>query len=366
MIQNAESFVAIVYLQAGGGLLILLVAVLLGFVWIRWKIKNFADQFVNQLAEMLGKMESIPPMRLRLESHEEIPWLDQELIDVFQALVQQQGFELIDQYEAINEVQEMEYLNLQAYFHPQKNAYAIIYEAGHIGVWVDVISVYEDRSRFRVSWQVDDLMDQPPQSQVEFQPDCLPASLVDTFFSHRPQGSFAPMSAELFVSDFENAYAAEMDWRMERGGPTAEELQRITERAGEETNEEEISTIQDLWHDSYCDFLDFELGENLLKERDLSEEEWERVNESILFVHDKLTPEAVVELFGYAFEEEEPFEKFYQEMLPIIEAKGSRAAFVEINSSEKFQNNYEEYGKMSNPIEADVYLIPESAFEDEE
>ncbi|PHR90750.1 MAG: hypothetical protein COA78_34520 [Blastopirellula sp.] len=353
-------------LEVGGGLLALLAAILLGFVLVRRKIRKFADQFVNELAGMIEAMESIPPMRLRLESQEEILWLDLDTVNEFQSTFRKQGFELIDDFEAINDLHEMEYMNVQAYCHPKKNAYAIIYEAGQIGVWVDVVSVYEDGSRFCICWQVDDLMDQPPQVQIEFLPDCLPSYLADTFFSHRSQGSFASMSADLFVADFENAHAALMDWRMERGGPTAEELQRIAKRAGQETTEDEISTTQAYWNDSYCEFLDYELGENLHKERKMSEEDWESINESILFVHDKLSPEAVIELFGYAFEEEEPFEKFYQEMLPKFKENSPRSVFAEINSSGKFRHIYGDYGQIAEPIEADVYLIPESAFEDEE
>jgi hypothetical protein len=130
------------------------------------------------------------------------------------------------------EVPEMPGLELMAWAKPTERLYAVTYRHPAAGIWSDVVARYADETgRTASSAPSGGELDQPPWSLKDHEPGATGARLLEVVASWPADGR-EEANTTRFSTDFEEAYAREMAWRNERGGPTLEEIGRVAEAMG--------------------------------------------------------------------------------------------------------------------------------------
>jgi hypothetical protein len=138
-------------------------------------------------------------------------------------------------------------LRLTAFCLPQEAAYAIICEHPQAGLWMELVSYYEDGSSVTFSTLRDTLLDRPEHKLIRFFEGFGAEELLRTFLRERPRKPLVRILPQPFSEHFERAYAEGMDWRIARGGPTEDEVRRIAERNGQPFTPEVVERIRERW-----------------------------------------------------------------------------------------------------------------------
>jgi hypothetical protein len=203
--------------------------------------------------------------------------------------------------------------------------------------------------------------------------------LLDRFLADRPQGEKRPSPPGEFADRLQHAYAEEMDWMAERGGPSEEEIRAVAGADGSEVAPETVRLIQMGWRRHFNEFRAEQLRERLLATGGVSAAEWETIRERLVFVHDRLEADELLGYFGVAVaeddeepedeeqdaeaerDEEEEAELRREKELRAIAASGcpAREAFARMNAAMPAARQYKKHGEVDQPLPADVWLQPE-------
>jgi hypothetical protein len=108
-------------------------------------------------------------------------------------------------------------------------ALACIYNHPSAGVFMDIVTRYEDGSSVTFANREASGLDQHPQLQNRFLGDISPNDLVEKAFAERPGIPMRSIREEEIVPDFCRVWKEYKEWRNKRG-TTAEEVERIYER----------------------------------------------------------------------------------------------------------------------------------------
>lgn len=88
-----------------------------------------------------------------------------------------------------------------------------------------------------------------------------------------------------------------MDWRIERCGPTAEEVRRIAHLDGQECTEEMVQQVQTQWRLAIAEFQKDRVLKRYRKEADLDSFQWDYLQNYGVVVHHKMTAEELLNLY---------------------------------------------------------------------
>ena len=217
----------------------LLVLVVLGVLFLRWRLLRALGGLAEGL-EQLG--QGMTPAEIHLQSQPEPEWSEPATVARQIADLQAAGHVPIGAFT----VDEMEGLTLQALCNEAGCTWSVVYDYPGVGVWVDVVTRYTDGGGLTAtnSAQVGNMDPMPGKDRaIEVGAD-VPRVLELWAQAVRPDGR-KPATAANFVAEFEQAYAEEMAWRDQRGGPTAEEVRRVAAQMGDEVDDEVIeATVQ--------------------------------------------------------------------------------------------------------------------------
>jgi hypothetical protein len=354
------TFLKYVLMIIGGLVVLVVVTAVLGLLWLRWKIRKLGGKF----GEMLDSLQAggPPPMRIKLEAVSAVDWEDPDAVDKLLQPLREVGFTDIGTYviAAID-------TRAHALQQPAESVCAVIYEHPQIGVWADLVTRYEDGGTISYANAKDDRMDRPANRQVTYFEGCDTGKLYRRLLDERPRKAMFRVDAGNFVDVFEQAYAEEMDWRMSRGGPTEQEIRRIAERDGQECTPELVETIRGSWSQSYNEFLDDQLRDAYLATSGVAASRWEQIRDQVVFVHDQLTPQEVVDLYEEALDwDDGRAEALSDAAQRTAESRSPRDAFAECNVKLPSQSRFEKIGSVDEPVAADVYLMPDVDDDDDE
>jgi hypothetical protein len=130
-------------------------------------------------------------------------------------------------------VPEIAGLILTAYTQPFQSVCAVVYNHPLAGCFVDLFSENErDQSLTVSNAPAGEELDQPPGRGKVIDKTMTVNDMYDYLLKRRPSGPHNRIDATNFVEVFQAAYAKEMDWRMNRGGVTEEEVRRSAEVIG--------------------------------------------------------------------------------------------------------------------------------------
>lgn len=130
---------------------------------------------------------------------------------------------------------------LTAFGNPRESLCAIVYTHQVAGSFVDVVAKSESGRTFTATTApAGQELDHREGHEKVYDKSMSVAAMVDLVLKRRPEGPWASWAHGNFVSQFEKAYADEMDWRAGRGGVTSDEVRRVAEAGGHKVSEGDI------------------------------------------------------------------------------------------------------------------------------
>jgi hypothetical protein len=156
-----------------------------------------------------------------------IMWRDQDKwCEAYNAL-ESRGFRHAGNYR----VQEIN-VDVQFLIHDAKCAMACIYNHPSAGVFMDIVTRYDDGSSVTFANRAASGLDQHPQLQNRFLGDIHPSELIEHALADRPVKPMREIHDADLVPDFCRVWKEYKEWRNKRG-TSAEEVERIYERLHE-------------------------------------------------------------------------------------------------------------------------------------
>ena len=326
-------------------LLILLFGVV-AILTIRAKLRGFLKTL-----EGLSKTMAGAPSRITLIPLAASSWANPaETIPLVESL-KSLGFEKVGNFQ----IREVDGMEMEAWMNSAKSVTSVIYEHPKVGVWLDFWTHFQDGTRMTfANTHVSEGIEHAPGHDYRLFPGMDARELFEKFLAARPDKPAKPVSAETFVSVFEQVYAEEQDWRNLRGGASVEEIRAIGMRNGETYDEDVIQATHEFAERHALEELDETIRERFLEQTKMSAVEWERVRDRVIVIHDKMNPEVFEDVVGPWLDDEEFPDA------SAIESVAPRQFFDKINESLPANRRFIRLGTVSSPVEADVYAVPES------
>jgi len=164
-------------------------------------------------------------------------------------LLESLGFESIGTYR----VPEIRGLVITAFAQNFQGVCSVLYEHPLAGTFADMFALNENDESLTVSSApAGEELDQPPGHEKIIDSSLELREMYDLTLNRRPEGPFKRFTSENFAGEFEKAYAKEMDWRINRGGVTEEEVRRSAEKIGI-TSEKNIQKATEQLQQEYAE-----------------------------------------------------------------------------------------------------------------
>ena len=276
--------------------LVVLIAAIIFFV--RWKVRKFLKNMMEAVETQASS--GVPPFRIKLEpqdDEDEVEWFHEDDVKTQLQQFESSGFTLLGDYDV-----EGLPLKVRGFQHQDHNVYGVIYDHVAAGVWSDVVRRYEDESSWTVSSTKEHGMDAAPWHTPCFLPGQPVNELLNRLLESSPVTGIQTTGADKFVSRFEAAYKREMNWRIERGGATEQEIRRVCEKNGQVCTAEQVEQIQGLWKSAIGEFLSEQLLRAWRKDSGMPAREYNRIADRLVVIHKRLTPAQVLEAFRSDFD----------------------------------------------------------------
>jgi len=282
------------FLQIVGGVFVALVLfVLCVYLFIRWKLRGWLKTLMEAMAG------GVPPFRVKLikrsELDDEDEWVPDENQKAFEAHSQafkDLGFTQLEDFVIVEISTPMRVL-----IDKDQATMGVVYCHPVIGVWCDVVRRYHDGTSWSFGSTKYHGMDVPPYATQKFFPDDSVEEIVNRFRDEAPADEMETITAEDFPAYFEKAYAREMDWRIERGGTTEEEIRRIAEMNGEECSDDTVRQIQLQWRTAIHQFLSERALKRYRKEAELNSFDWDHLQNYGVVIHERMMAEQLLQLY---------------------------------------------------------------------
>lgn len=175
------------------------------------------------------------PNEIHLIAASMILWKDEDKWREAYNALETHGFRHAGNYR----VQEIG-VDVQFLINDAECAMACIYNHPVAGVFMDVVSRYDDGTSVTFANRSATGLDQHPQLLNRFLGEISPADLIERALSERPQKPLQPIRDKDLVPDFCRVWKEYKEWRNRRG-TTAEEVERIYERLHEQQKSKETS-----------------------------------------------------------------------------------------------------------------------------
>lgn len=362
------------FLSIAGGIFVgLILFVVVVYLLIRWKLRGLAKWFADSLQE--GLAQQVPPFRIKLENldnEEEEDWLSEEHQEEFTEItaeLEQSGFTRISDYRCGEGMFVM-----RAMVDTSTGTYAMVYCHLVAGVFAEVSRVYEDGTSWTYSKQTYHGMDVMPTSHQKYLPEKTIEEIVQRFRADAPEEDIVRVEPEQFAAWFEKLYAKEMDWRMDRGGITEDEILRVSTLKGNEITDAQVRQIKSRWRQAINFFQSQRALTQYRKEAELDSYQWDHLQGRAVVVFDKMQAEDLLGLvdeeYAYNIEDEDDEEvkpkqreKWSQQLgqledaLTRAEAPAVFRDFLELHQNNGRQEYRWEYqGAIREPILADIWI----------
>jgi hypothetical protein len=370
-----------------GTLAAIVIVVLIGWWWIKRKIASFTEGMMQAMSGMAGV---VPAFRITLTENQ-LEWSDEPAVNAVTAELDYIGFTKIGDFRC----QEM-FLTMRAFQHPAKRCYAVIYDSEIVGTSVDLVTNTTDGQHLCVSSHtMAGMMALPAWSEaaklpldLKAQPEDvvkLPAEL-DRLIAGRP---LQEVAADAFAAHFIEMHEREMDWHIDRGGVTEEEIRRMVDADpanDQEPEQEAIQNILNIWKGSISQHVDDEVRQTFLGQNHMTAAEWDKKQDRVFFVHEKKALDELIatitdrmladQNFGGDDDDEDEDEE--DEAYERAEKTARERVQSDFDSATTLREGYAD-ALLTLPVEqrpekigtvddgrypADVYLNPESEFQD--
>lgn len=317
------------------------------------------------VAELVSPPCWIQPLRRTLRPKDAPCWRHPRAMDLCAQTLEALGYEHVADYT----VDQFQGQLLRAYFCVEAQLYVVIHDDPHAHLYAEVCCDLEDGSHLCISGEPPDGFDVPPFLHLEqldldlaIEPDGvanLHAQALRVLAGRTPRAA----SAASFGTRFERLYARVMDWRIQRGGPSADELRRVMAIRGRETpDDEHIVELRQQWLRRVPGFLDEEAVEAFVQTGGMSEGEWERKKSRLLVVHDFSEVEPLVQRIGAAIGIQhmgiEDRARALTRIRRCFDAVPVRHGFAAAQALVPGERRYVHVRRIESEWMADLYLVP--------
>ncbi|MEW4566079.1 hypothetical protein AB1K70_26415 [Bremerella sp. JC770] len=287
------------FLQIVGGAFVALVLfVAIAYFLIRWKLRSWLKSLGALIAQ--GLAGSVPPFRVKLTKRSSLEdpedeWVPDEHVQQFESLKEQfekLGFTKLEEFYIEEIVTPMCVL-----LDRDQSTMGVVYSHPAIGVWCDVVRRYQDGTGWTFGSTKYHGMDIPPFATQKFFPEESVEQIVTRFREEAPTADMVAITKEDFPAYFEKAYAREMDWRIERGGTTEEEIRRIAEINGDECTDETVRQVQLQWRTAIHEFLSDRALKRYRKQAELNSFEWDHLQSYGVVIHERMQAEQLLQVY---------------------------------------------------------------------
>jgi hypothetical protein len=240
-------------------------------------------------------------------------------------------------------------------------------------VFVDVVGLHADRSLLTVSNAPESGMDRPSRARL------LRMELDSLAEAHRLHERLVresdglvplPTTAGEFARAVEGAYRMEQNWRIARGGVTADEVRRAAAVGGlEPPDDDAIELVQASWRAAIAEFVSGEVLKAWLESSPMPASEWEERRERIRVVHDHCDADEMAEELAWSMiagsydpEDDEAEEQAHEQArrrLQHVFSGSVCAGFTEAQNLLPEKRRFRKLGAVTRPFAGDVYLEPE-------
>ncbi|MCH2206059.1 MAG: hypothetical protein MK132_09355 [Lentisphaerales bacterium] len=339
------------------------------FVIIAWfYVKNKIKAMAHDLTNALGGMQAIPPFKITLHEEFEPKFNHQQNFTHCQRLLLASDFQSAGTFFT----DQVEGLIIEGFVHAD-GYLAALYDHPQAGVFVDIVTKTENNHWFVISSNSPQGMESPEnctKSYLHIPPDedDLVTKLLDKLKEDTNGKSLCQWQIENFRSIFEKAYNSEMQWRIQKGGVTDEEILSVAELTGQEPPDEEIlELVKDNWKMAIIGHVDDEVRDACLETISMPLEEWEKKRERLFIIHSYSDPDNIACDVTYSLiedqEENDNYEEIFEAKVAELKSKLNQQsnlaeAFERINQELPSEKKYEPLCKLEAPYEATVFISP--------
>ncbi len=266
---------------------------------------------------------------------------------------EQAGFQRVGSFE----VPEMPGVELVGWAHPGERLYGVTYNHAAAGVWSDVVARYADGTGDTASSaRHGGELDQPPWSRKAHEPGAPAVRLLEIAATW-PAAGRLEATVEGFVEDFRDAYAREMAWRNERGGPSREEIARVAEGMEVRFSAADIDQAYDQQRRQTLGRLRDECVEALAATGVRGSGGSSLDQLSLLVIHDQMSRAEAIDELGIVVE-------LPEELMESVEAEGGgdppvRELVRELVGDLPVHQRLRLLGSVADPVGADVWEVPD-------
>lgn len=334
--------------------LLLILAVIVGaFLWIRAKLKGFFKSIsdaVGDLAEMAKSMAAMPDFRLDLQPMTLGDWFHQPQVEAWSNELRELGFEEAGDYQ----VGEGENMKVRGFVHEEDSVAAVIYDM-EAATHFEMVCMYDNGDVFMVTSTPESGFRKPPFKKAIYLTAPGVDELHDRLMAERPTDGLSEIAAVDFRYHATNTYAREMNWRVDTGGYTDDEIRSV---AGSDDD----GDVNDMAKMMMQAGLSGEASTFVLeKYRDQfdpavvpegADDHQFAVILNMTEADDLCSHLPDVEM------EDDDWEKREAYAEGLIKDVGSRAAFAKLLEDNARGGEVRKLMSVSDPVEADIYLLP--------
>ncbi len=334
---------AIVLQVFGVVFLLLVVALVVGVLRIRAKVRGF-------VRTLEGLSRSMTPVRIELLPLAAPGWADAGAVELLTEPLASLGFLKAGNFRA----GEAGGLEIEGWVNPEKAVTAVVYEHPQVGVWLDFYTHFQDGTRITfTNTPREEGVSHPPGYQVERFPGLVARDLHERFLAARPDKAAREVSVESFAPVFEQACAEEQEWKDRADGGMEAQIRAVAALSGKAYDENFMTATRGIAERQAVAELEESLRNRFLDETRMTASEWEKVRDRVVLIHDRMGSENFEELISpwMSGEQVNSVDHDPEESL--------RRVFAGLNESLPPGRRFTKLGSVSGPAEADVYVLPE-------
>lgn len=356
------------------GLMLFLIA---GYLFIRWKLRSLMSNLTDALgglAGAFGAMGSLPPYRLELESVEEPPHNPEALAEA-EDYLRSQGFESAGRFQMPGSAEIMITVLAAA----EQDAVALLYDVKDKGVRADIAAEYVDDRHVLFTSNPEDHLEKPDNHVVHRLKERGVEELYQAFLAERPDDPRRPVTVATAVDVLKASYDAEMAWRARRGGYTDEEIRLTIQSSSpdEQPDESTFEMVKSMMNGVISQGLEEDLREAFLEQSPLSAAEWDRVQDRLVVIHPMTTAEDMTGHLGSLLdwpeedddaedidddEDDEPdeYDRLNERVEQAFESSGPFDVFQEVAPNLPQFAKVQKIEGIKTEIRSNFYIFPDS------
>lgn len=353
------------------------ILILLIWFWIKFKLRKFSSHLAEALSNMGGV--GVPPLRIELEKNDQLEWTDSAKKKSTTQALESLGYRVAGSFDSYAPV----HVKMLGFKNPDLPGFALIYEVDQANAfYLDLVCEMSDGTQITVSTAPDDGMDHPEFSKM-IRMDHLNLSdeshvnvLHNRMLEEIAGKTVVDHTDKSFEEVFKKSWARTMDWRIERGGITTEEVMRVSAKEGRtDLSDEEIEMVKQPWKQEISYFIDEQIRKTYLKETNMSGDEWEETVDRIFIVHERSDVESIIselaDTISYSddFDEDDDlYERTETQLKSLFNSADSiMDGFHRALDLLPADKKYSLHGSTNHPWKGEIYLSPPyDDYEDED